>query len=241
MGLRGKKGSEKYYIIISLILGIMILALALYFIFNEYFTQDTLDWEACRQSVILRSGGVENNLVKLVQEEYPFKCKTEEVVINNEDRNVVMKEIADTMVQCWYTFGEGEYKLYADNVGGSSYSCFVCARIVFGEKVKENPFDMPLADYIAENYYSKEVTYQDYLYGVKDKTKKIEGWVDDNFLESVSFPQNINPNEGDLFILFANKKKNFILNFFDDKKYGVIIPQQGNVDKLDCDFETIPA
>ena len=33
-----KKGSEKYYIIISLILGLILVAIVLYFLFHEYFT-----------------------------------------------------------------------------------------------------------------------------------------------------------------------------------------------------------
>ncbi len=131
-----KRGDEKYYIIISLILGLMVLAISLYWIFQEYFNKDQIDWETCRNSVLLRSGNLPN-FVKLVQEEAPLKCKTQVVTINFRDYDKAGKLIMDTMAQCWYLFGEGKLQLYSSKFLGSSSKCFECARIHFNEDVRD--------------------------------------------------------------------------------------------------------
>jgi hypothetical protein len=76
--MANKKGDEKYYIIISLILGVIILGLSLYMIFNEYFTSEDIDWETCRQSVVLRANLPDRQLATLgvsIKGQYPLKRK----------------------------------------------------------------------------------------------------------------------------------------------------------------------
>ena len=126
----GKKGDEKYYILMSMILGLIILSLSLYFIFQEYFDEEVLDREACRQSIVLRnllpvSDRPLSTFIESSKNLVPLKCKTEVVVIDDDPSvsNIgphVMKQIADVMVDCWSLFGKGDSKLFPVTVGNSS-------------------------------------------------------------------------------------------------------------------------
>jgi len=147
-----KRASEKYYILISLILGIIILAIAFYFIFQEYFLQEDIDWETCRQSLIMRSGNVANILKQGQELSFPFKCKTQVVEIDFKDFDRAGKLIADTMAQCWALFSEGKLDLYSTDFIQQRTHCFHCARIHFTEDVKE--YYSPLIT--AENLYPDE-------------------------------------------------------------------------------------
>ncbi len=129
-----KRGSEKYYIIISLILGLMVLGLSMYFIFHEYFSEDDINWESCRQSIILRNMMPEGTLLKVIdysaKEYMPLKCKTQLIEIEKETAvEDFQKKFMETMASCWYLVGEGEYRFFAHEGLGVSARCLVCARI----------------------------------------------------------------------------------------------------------------
>ena len=82
-----KKVSEKYYIIISLILGLLVLGLVLYYLFQEYFTEEDIDLEVCRQSVILRNSmpnaeRIATSSIEEIKGMFPLKCKTDVIKID---------------------------------------------------------------------------------------------------------------------------------------------------------------
>ncbi|MGC9309482.1 MAG: hypothetical protein ACP5D2_02180, partial [Candidatus Nanoarchaeia archaeon] len=105
-----KKGDEKYYIIISMILGIVILGLSLYFIFHEYFTEDDINWETCRQSVVMRAMSPDlEDLGKDLKGPLPLKCKTDVLVVEDFKKEEIYPTIANAIARTWYGFGEGEY------------------------------------------------------------------------------------------------------------------------------------
>ena len=133
-----KKGQEKYYIIISLILGLMVLSLSLYFIFNEYFTEDEADWEICRQSVLLRAKAVgdRSNLIAWAAENFPFKCKTEVVNIDYKNYDKAGFAIVDAMASCKALYDEGQLYGQGGILEGRSH-CFHCSRIHFTEDVRD--------------------------------------------------------------------------------------------------------
>ena len=116
MVISSKKGAEKYYIIISLILGLIILALALFFIFQEYFTGEEIDWETCRQSVILRETIPRQDAffqdIAAAREAFPLKCKTEVVNINYKNTTKLGREILETMRSCWALFDDGKGEFF---------------------------------------------------------------------------------------------------------------------------------
>ncbi|MDH3353523.1 MAG: hypothetical protein OEL87_03680, partial [Nanoarchaeota archaeon] len=86
-----KRGGYKYSIILSLILGLMVLSLSMYFIFNEYFTSDDVGWEVCRQSIQIREMLPEYHEAWTTltpvnfKKNFPLKCKTMVVDIEKED------------------------------------------------------------------------------------------------------------------------------------------------------------
>ena len=145
-----KKGSEKYYIIISLILGLIVLGLSLFFIFNEYFTQDELDWQQCRQSIILRAGLPEADLAALKTDTkgaFPLKCRTEVVEIDSlESPEDVYEIISNAVAEGWYMFGEGKLDFVHRSVFLDETLCMVFARVHFSQEAVD--------DFDNENVYS---------------------------------------------------------------------------------------
>lgn len=194
---KSKRGDEKYYIMISLILGVMILAISLYFIFNEYFSQDEINWETCRQSVILRSGEGSYVAKKIQEGALPFKCKTELVDIKTIDKNIALKTIADTLTQCHYTYGEGKMQLYPSSLVFSEYKCFICARIKFDDSVKDSLSNLDVADYLLNNKVDDKQTYFDYIYWNRPSP------VDKNTLiEQVKKESVFDAKNGDIFVVW---------------------------------------
>lgn len=134
----GKKGDEKWYIIISLILGLAILFISLYWIFNEYFTEDDISWETCRQSIIARSMAPNlEDIAVSTKGSLALKCKTELVEIEELNRTKAYKTVSDMAVACWNLYGEGELEFIDPDVWENNDYCMVCARIRFKEDVVE--------------------------------------------------------------------------------------------------------
>ncbi len=134
--MKSKEGSGIYDWIVPLMLGLIVLSISMYWIFHEYFDQDQIDWQTCRQSILLRSGNFGNG-IKWLQENAPFKCKTQVVTIDFEDYDKAGELIMDTMAQCWYLFGEGKSQLYGPVAIGQSFYCLDCARITFSNDVRD--------------------------------------------------------------------------------------------------------
>lgn len=153
-----KRGAEKYYIIISLILGLMVLGLSLFFIFNEYFTEGELNWQQCRQSIILRTNLPEADLIALkydLKGAFPLKCKTEVVTINSADPEKVYSQISEAVAEGWYMFGEGKFDfIHRDNL--KSTKCLVFGRVHFTEEAiqefNENNLDADSLEEFRKKY-----------------------------------------------------------------------------------------
>jgi hypothetical protein len=166
-----KKGSEKYYLLMSLILGLIILGISLWFIFYEYFSEEDINWETCRTSIYLRSGNLAHG-AKYVQENFPFKCQTEVLEIDYVDEERALKEIADSLASCYYLFGEGRLSLFGPGWFSSKKICFVCSRIHFSEDVKSKYANLDVGDYIIKTPFNEKGTYFDYIYWDKPERPK---------------------------------------------------------------------
>ena len=141
--MRNKKGDYKYGIILSLILGVMVLSLSLYFIFQELWSDDELDWEICRQSIQIRALLPEPGKFGFkvsFKDDYPLKCKTQIVNIEKSDvKNIkdAQKIIAETMARCWALYDKGDLNAFPSDIYGLSSICVPCARIHLTEDAKE--------------------------------------------------------------------------------------------------------
>jgi len=141
--MRNKKGDYKYGIILSLILGLMILSLSLYFIFNEYSTNQDIDQEICRQSIQLRSLLPEANYAgfnwKSFKEDYPLKCKMIVKTIDENDikNNKAKKIIAESLAECWALYDKGDSSAFPSRFYNVASICVPCARIRLTEDAKK--------------------------------------------------------------------------------------------------------
>ncbi|HUS51351.1 MAG TPA: hypothetical protein VMZ91_14375, partial [Candidatus Paceibacterota bacterium] len=131
-----KKGDEKYYILMSFILGLIIVAIVLYFLFHEYFTKEDIDWETCKQSILLRATAPEFAWKTIsLKDNFPLKCKTEVINIDYEDTNKTEKEFADALVNCFSLSSFGKYQFFPSTWFFSDSSCLVCTRIHINQAV----------------------------------------------------------------------------------------------------------
>jgi len=140
-----KKGDYKWGIVLSLILGLMVLSLSMYFIFNEYFTDEDLGMEVCRQSIQVRAMLPEKEFagvtVKSFKEDFPLKCKTmvktiEKSDVEKDNASEAKRIIAESMAECWYLYGEGDINVFPSKWYGSKSACVPCARIHLTEEAK---------------------------------------------------------------------------------------------------------
>jgi len=173
VNMRNKRGDYKYGIILSLILGLLILSLSLYFIFNEYSTNQDIDQEICRQSIQLRSLLPEASYAgidwKSFKDYYPLKCKTMVKTIDEDDvkNNKVKKIIAESIVECWALYNKGESSAFPSNAYGVTSTCVPCARIHLTKKAQKYMVDKSVKISI-RNSLDLEMrdgySYYDYLY-----------------------------------------------------------------------------
>ncbi len=144
--MKNKRG-DKYYIMISLILGLIVLSLSLYFIFQEFFNEDMISQESCRQSVILRGTLPDAQIAKLTptsfKDDFPLKCKTQVVEISKGDivNENAGKIIADTLVECWYLYGNGDFNPMPAKFFDIATTCVPCARIRLTNEAKQYMID----------------------------------------------------------------------------------------------------
>ena len=166
----GKRGSEKYYIIISFILGLLVLGIGLTLIF-DIGKNDNLDFEACRNSIIIRANTPKASFADLdllqLKDSYPLKCKTNVVNIEEKDVENIEKIIGDSLAECWALFGNGDSEVFpAGNIASGDSVCVPCARIHFTEEAKQKLVsdnkDIFVRD-ILDNRMTQDYSYYSYL------------------------------------------------------------------------------
>jgi len=159
-----KKAALEFEVPISLILGLLVLSLSIYFIFIEYWTGNDTDREICRQSVILRSTFLESTdtiAFEKLAKKFPLKCQNEVITIDYKNYNKAGYEIVDAMARCAALYGNGELPIYPTNLLESDFYCLHCARIHFTEEVRD--FYSPPEYNIKENVDDAKQRYLDSL------------------------------------------------------------------------------
>jgi hypothetical protein len=216
---KDKKGAEKYYILISLILGLLLIGIIFSWIFQEYFFgEEIMDLQKCKQSIITRSAIP--NFKKLgmtfvdFKEEFPLECKTQKIIINKKNQEEANKTIADAMAACWALFNQGEVTLYGapgptQNV---PTNCWTCARIVFDPEVKDLEIDvkqMLLEDLDNKRTYLQYLTYNSQNPSLNPDNLKEDFKItaERNIgtdTSKIYYPGKINSNDGDLHITLSS-------------------------------------
>ena len=122
------------------IAGIIILILAagifLYWFLYEFgpFAEQGIGREACRDSVFLRTQGKIAGYTTFQE----LSCKIRQRKIKTVDEENIKKAISEEMYDCWYQFGEGKKDFLTDRDWGTGDNwCFICSRIEFENRVKE--------------------------------------------------------------------------------------------------------
>ncbi len=167
--MKNKKGVLVQNIIIGII--ILVISAAIIFFFLRAFPyRETIDKEACHQSVILRSqqiAGLQPGQLAGI----PLNCKTQEVIISSPDENFIKSEIANQMYDCWWMLGEGKMQFWSESAwrtigvpgaGTAKTHCNICSIIRFEDQAKDKQID--LLSYLDETKIpTKNITYIEYF------------------------------------------------------------------------------
>jgi len=202
----------------STIIGIIvvIISAAVIFIFLRAVPfQETVDKEACHNSVILRSQsliGYEPGKAVV-----PLSCKTQNIKIETSSDDVIKQELANQMYDCWWMLGEGKLDFMPDEdlrdvqinwqngIQTAQANCIICSTIKFGDNAKGKQLD--LVNYIADTPVpSKNITYLEYF--TQQKGVKLPTLVEVNKVDT----------NNDYAIIFMNIKGGSFWNAL--KAYG---------------------
>jgi len=200
-----KKGDYKWGILINLILGLIILGISLYFIFTEFIIEEDINYELCRQSVVLRAqaidkgGGFFENAGKIVAEEFPFKCQAQKIEIDYFDVEKATKEISDAIATCHSLYGQGKEELYSADLLKADLKCFQCARIHFSPEVvnKYGANNLEVGKYlVSTKFASSDATYFDYIYWNRPAESSRE-----ELMNQVVTDSSFNASNGDIIVM----------------------------------------
>jgi hypothetical protein len=143
MNKRGELTSKQLITIIILIISFAIIII----FFVSLNLRQTVDKEACRNSVILRGS------LPLGADTVQLKCKTQNVclsmgedcdvtrkdliTIDVENENELTKEMVNLLWDCWWMMGEGKVDYMSAGLGRSEPYCSICSKVYFDEKIQE--------------------------------------------------------------------------------------------------------
>jgi len=246
-----KHSAEKYYLVISIILGLIVLVIALFWIFQEYFGQDVINKETCSQSIILRNTVPEIQLtsgmtITSFKDKFPLKCKNDVLEIDYKNVSRAEKEIADKLVECWYLIGNGNSKIYPSSFWDKWNSfCLACSRIHINPEVRSYYSENSLSFEDAVKLpFVKGTSYDDYLRkqvpvdafslrnGFRDNAFSVQE-SDSNRGEllisksGIYYPSKYDPNGGDIFVIISSLVKDK-----DKTNSALFFLQQKDLDKL---------
>ena len=126
--------------------------------------------EVCRQSVdaaaLSNIGGIDLSA--------EVNCPTQYKEIKTNDENIIKRELANQMSDCWWQFGEGKKELFS---AASKTYCVVCSVTSFENKDKKV---RGFSKYLIEtNVPGKKIRYIDYFNGYEtSKADEVVGGID---------------------------------------------------------------
>ncbi len=212
--VNSKRSQVNWYLIISLILGILMLVIAVFWIFQEYFTGEDMDWEMCRQAIVLRNF-IPGDYTSEMKEAVTLKCKTSAFVIKTEDEKEAAKEIVEIMFQCFNLMGEGKVEIFERNTWRTYSNCLICARISIKPELREHykNVKIPLWEYLKNNNAPNGQNYLEYFYSPMVNHEDVKNCNIDvkseDFRTKVETPLFWDNSDKDIFITvtYLNKRK----------------------------------
>ena len=194
-----KKGQEGPGLLVTLIVAVLVLAiLGGFYIALRTFVSAGSNIEAMRTWVELRGAtGATDIAVSAVPPvtdlEKPLKIKSqEELVWKGGKPPEAYKEIADSMVDCWNAFNNGETD-FLNSIKKETF-CFPCRAVTFSDEIKKNNLKISgLNKYLNEQHVRGEnsPTYLQIL--ANDKTYVL--WSDGQFYLETNKPATGNGNQ----------------------------------------------
>jgi len=173
---RGELSTQQIVLMIILIASFLVI---LFFLFRLGIGEKSEE-QLCHNSVLQKAS---------IFSEAPLQCyrnyicitkdgsceeliKPEKIKVKSLDE--VYEALANEMTDCWWMFGEGRVDYAGEDLTKNNY-CSICSQIYFDDSLEnlegvENKkiSKDELYDYLAENNYSKEQTYSQYLFGTSD-------------------------------------------------------------------------
>lgn len=162
---RAQWSPSGHLVIYILAITVLVLLLIIYGNIGKIFVTG-VDKEACKQSIRLnaytklrtRTG---TDLGKYIVDPYgnavQLQCATEYLEVRGTDPEVLKNRIADSMVDCWQMYGEGDLEVF--DTEDNNY-CAVCSRLEFKEETRLPGFTQFLTGNVAP---MQDTTYMEYF------------------------------------------------------------------------------
>ena len=143
MDKKAELTSKQLVTIIILIISFAIIIL----FFVSLNLRETIDSEACRNSVILRGS------LPLGADTVQLKCKTNDVCLSMggdcgierkdlvtvkvDDEDELVEEMVNLLWDCWWMMGEGKVNYIPSGIGFDETYCTLCDKVYFDDEIKE--------------------------------------------------------------------------------------------------------
>lgn len=170
--LKNKRAIESE-VLIGIIITVLVAAVIFWFLYlhNASFG-GIIDREACHQSVLMRS--IPTVIGTPLRTSIPLKCRTEDIIINFDDEEIIKQRMANAMHDCWWMLGEGKLNFYALGLTRENY-CIICSTIDFSGKA-ENKIIPDFQDYLqTEIIPTTNLTYMQYVSNNEDADVNVLG------------------------------------------------------------------
>lgn len=163
--LKDKRGITVRFLII-IIIAVISLAVIIAFLI-KFPGREIIDKETCHQSVLMRSmPGIGEAMKRTVN----LRCKTEDILINYKDKELIKERIANAMYDCWWMLGEGRLSPFLEGnlkemgILPAKSACVICSKIEFSDRTRKKFTSIDITDYVQDiKIPGKEITYFEYF------------------------------------------------------------------------------
>ena len=213
--IKNSRGELTTQQIVLLIILITSFSIILFFFFKLNLGQETQK-TICHNSVILKGKSIPslgggnldcrtNYLCISGGEDCEGINPTETIKVDSENKNEVLKSIANEMADCWWMFGEGK----VDYVGGinliDNNVCSICSIVAFDDEITQEKISYEeFYEYLKNTKKDESNTYLSYLYNVFE----LESFSEDYLKEELDFSK-------EYFVLTALGEKGALISMKD--------------------------